>query len=136
MLFLYCGWRTGTLHVEPLCAESEGLSTRLGPLSLSCWYCCCLVAKSYLTLLRRHRLRPTRLSVHGISQAGILGWVDIPFSGDPPDPGITPEPPAASALAGRVFPTEPLGKPLVTQWLLTWFLFGLFLGSLCILMLP
>ena len=36
-------------------------------------------------------------SVHGISQARILEWVAISFSGDLPDPGIKPEPPALQA---------------------------------------
>ena len=31
---------------------------------------------------------PPGPSVHGLSQAGILGWVAIPFPGDLPDPGI------------------------------------------------
>ena len=42
-------------------------------------------------------------SVHGISQARILEWVAISFSGDLPEPGIKPTPPA---LAGRVFTTD------------------------------
>ena len=44
----------------------------------------------------------------GISQARILEWVSIPFSGDPPDPGIEPTSPA---LVGRFFIAEPSGKP-------------------------
>ena len=39
-------------------------------------------------------------------------WSGLPFSppGDLPDPGIKP---ASPASAGRVFPTEPPGQPLV-----------------------
>ena len=37
------------------------------------------------------------------------------LQGDPPDPGIEPEPPAASVLAGGFLTTEPPGKPLVTS---------------------
>ena len=55
-------------------------------------------------------------SVHGILQAGILGWVAMPSSRgssrprDPTqgsDPGIRPTSPA---LAGRCFTSEPPGK--------------------------
>ena len=43
-------------------------------------------------------------------------WCGLPFppSGDLPDPGIEPKPPAAPALAGRFFTTEPSGKPKLT----------------------
>ena len=45
------------------------------------WYCCCLVSKSHLTLLRLYELHsPSGSSVHGISQARILEWVAISFS--------------------------------------------------------
>ena len=49
-------------------------------------------------------------SVHGILQARILKWEWSPFPspGDLPDPGTEP---ASSALAGRFFTAEPLGKP-------------------------
>ena len=33
---------------------------------------------------------PPGSSVHGILQAGVLGWVAIPFPGDLPDPGFEP----------------------------------------------
>ena len=52
---------------------------------------------------------PPGPSVHGLSQAGILGWVAIPFPGDLPVPGIEP---ASPALVDRFFTTEPLGKPV------------------------
>ena len=48
-------------------------------------------------------------SVHGISQAGILEWVAVPFPGDLPDPGIEPTSPA---LVDRFFTTESPGKSL------------------------
>ena len=40
-------------------------------------------------------------------------WSGLPFPipGDLPNPGIKPESPASSALAGRFFTTEPPGKP-------------------------
>ena len=43
-------------------------------------------------------------------------WCGLPFPppGDLPDPGIEPKPPAAPALAGRFFTTEPSGKPKLT----------------------
>ena len=51
---------------------------------------------------------PPVSSVHGISQARILEWVSISFSRRSSHPGIKPMSPA---LAGRVFTTEPPGKP-------------------------
>ena len=45
---------------------------------------------------------PPGSSVHGISQARILEWIAISFSGDVPNPGIEP------ALAGRFFTAEPV----------------------------
>ena len=54
-------------------------------------------------------------TVHGISQARILEWVAIFFSGDLPDPGITPRSPVPPSWAGRFFTTAPLGKPMVVK---------------------
>ena len=51
---------------------------------------------------------PPGSSVHGISQARILEWVAISFSGDLPNPEIEPTSPA---LADRFFTTEAPGKP-------------------------
>ena len=51
---------------------------------------------------------PPDSSVHGISQAKTPEWVAISYSGDLPNPGIEPVSPA---LAGRLFTTEPPGKP-------------------------
>ena len=52
---------------------------------------------------------PPGSSVHGILQARILESVAISFTGDFPDPGMEPGSPA---LAGRLFTTEPPGKPI------------------------
>ena len=54
---------------------------------------------------------PTRL--RGISQAIILEWVAISYTGDPPEPGIKPSSPASHELAGRFFTTAPPGKAQV-----------------------
>ena len=48
---------------------------------------------------------PPGFSVRGISQARILEWVTISFSGNIPDPGIKPVSPA---LAGEFFTTGKL----------------------------
>ena len=48
-------------------------------------------------------------SVHGISQARILGWVAICFCGDLLDLGLET---ASLAWEGRFFTTEPPGKPI------------------------
>ena len=52
-----------------------------------CCYCC-LVTQFRPTLFDPLDCSPPGFSVHGISQARILAWVVIPFSGDLPDPGI------------------------------------------------
>ena len=65
--------------------------------------CCCLVAKSCLTLLWPIDYSSPGSSVHGISQARILGWVAIS-----PNPGIKL---ASPTLAGGFFTTAPPGKP-------------------------
>ena len=51
------------------------------------------------------------VSVHGISQARVLGWVAIPFSRGSSQPRDRPVSPASAELAGRFFTTEPRGKP-------------------------
>ena len=51
---------------------------------------------------------PRDYLVHGILQARILEWVDIPFSrGSSPNPGIKPRSPALQADS---LPAEPQGK--------------------------
>ena len=47
-------------------------------------------------------------SVHGILQARILEWVEIPFFRDLPNPGIEPGSPELQADS---LPSEALGKP-------------------------
>ena len=71
---------------------------------------CCLIAKLYPTLCNPLVCSLPGSSVHRISQATILEWVAISFSGDLPDSGIEPKCPAP---AGRFFITESLGKPKV-----------------------
>ena len=44
------------------------------------WFCCCLVAKSCLTLRDPMDYSPQGSSVHGISQAIMLEWTAISFS--------------------------------------------------------
>ena len=51
---------------------------------------------------------PPGSSAHGISQTGTLEWVAISFSRGSSDPVAEPGSPA---LAGRLFTTEPTGKP-------------------------
>ena len=50
---------------------------------------------------------PPGSSVHGISQARVLGWVAFPSPGGLPNPGMEP---TYTALAGGFFTTEPPGK--------------------------
>ena len=75
--------------------------------------CVCLVAQSYLVLCDPVDYSPPGYSVCGIFQAKTLEWLPLPPPGDLPNPGIEPESPAAPALAGSFFITEPSGKPSV-----------------------
>ena len=44
----------------------------------------------------------------------------FPSPGDLPDPGIEPASPAGDpALAGRFFTAEPLGKPRIREWVIS-----------------
>ena len=74
----------------------------------------CSTAQSCLTLWDPMDFNPTGSSVHGISQAIILGWVAISSPGDLLDPGIKPTSPMSSALVGESFTTVPLEKPIDT----------------------
>ena len=62
-----------------------------------------LVAQSCPTRCDPMDYSPPGSSVHGILQARILGWVSIPFSRGPPNPGIEPRSPVVLALTGRFF---------------------------------
>jgi len=50
-------------------------------------------------------------SIHGISQARILEWVQFPPQGDLPDPGIEPASTESPALASEFYTNESPGKP-------------------------
>ena len=69
------------------------------------------VAQSCPGLCNPMDCSPPGSSVHRIFQARIPEWVAIFFSRGLPNPGVEPMSPAASALAGRFFTTEPLRKP-------------------------
>ena len=52
--------------------------------------------------------------VHGILQARTLEWVDFPFSGDFPNPGIEPRSPP---LQANSLPADTQGKPMsINRW--------------------
>ena len=68
--------------------------------------------------LRSHvcaQSRPTLgdASVHGTSQAGILEWAHISYSGILPDPGIRPASLVSPTLAGRFFTTSATWEALI-----------------------
>ena len=52
-------------------------------------------------------------SVHGIIQVEYWSGLPFPPPGDLPNSGIEPQIPATPALAGRCFPTELPGKPIM-----------------------
>ena len=52
---------------------------------------------------------PRDYTVHGILQASVLEWVDIPSPGDLPNPGIEPRSPVLQADS---LPAEPQGEPI------------------------
>ena len=58
--------------------------------------------------LQPHELYPPGSSVHGISQARILGWLAISFSRGPSQPRDCTH---ISCIASGFFTTEPPGKP-------------------------
>ena len=69
-----------------------------------------LVTQSCLTLCHPMDCSPPGSSVHGILQARILGWVDIPFSRRPSQPrGQT----QVSSITSRFFTIWTPRKPLV-----------------------
>ena len=55
-------------------------------------------------------------SVHEIFQARILGWVDISFSRESPDPGTEPTSLLSPALTDEYFTTVSPGKPTWIIW--------------------
>ena len=75
----------------------------------SSFNCCSLLGKSCLTFCNPMDSSPPGSSVHGISQARLLGWVTISFSRGYSHPRDQTQVPW---LAGRFFTTEPPGKPL------------------------
>ena len=60
----------------------------------------CSVTQLCLTLCDSIDWSPPGFSVHGISQARILEWAAISFSGDLPNPGIGLRSLTSPALAG------------------------------------
>ena len=64
------------------------------------------VAQSCLTLWDPIDCSPPGSSVHGISQAKMLEWVNIPFSRGSSGPGIEPTDLTSSVLAGGLFITN------------------------------
>ena len=75
------------------------------------WFynCCCLVAKSCLTLWDPMDYSPLGSSVRGISQARILEWVTISSLGDLPDLGIESKLSYCVLTTGG-FPDSSVGK--------------------------
>ena len=69
------------------------------------------IAQSCLTPLALVDCSPPGPCVHGILQAGILEWVAIPFSR-----GFSQSrnPTQVSCITGRLFTSEPPGKPLLS----------------------
>ena len=71
-----------------------------------------LAAQLCLTLCDPMDCSPPGSSVHGILQARILEWVDIPFSRGSPWPMRT----WVSALQEDSLPSKPLGKPPILAY--------------------
>ena len=85
-----------------LTAGGKGRAVPPSASDVRIWVCCCLVAKSCLTLCDPMDCSTPGSPVHGNLQARILEWVAIWTH------GIEPMSPA---LAGGFFTTEPPGKP-------------------------
>ena len=73
--------------------------------------CVCSVTQLYPTLCNTMDYSLPGSSVHGISQQEYWSGLPYPPSGGLPNPRVEPTSPVASALAGRFFTSEPLGKP-------------------------
>ena len=72
--------------------------------------CCCLVAQSCPDSCDPMDCSLPGSSVPGISQARVLEWAAVSFSGDLLNPGMEL---ASTALAGGFFTTEPPGSSLL-----------------------
>ena len=89
-------------------------------INVSCYWCCCLVAKSCLTLLWPHAAacQAPLSSVHGTSQARIQEWVAISFSRGLSWLRVRTVSPASLGLAGGFFTVASPGKPSMrVSWL-------------------
>ena len=98
-------FKTHTLR-EPLFSQFP----RFAVIKIMYGCCCCLLAKSCLTLLRLNGLQPTRLPCSWDY------WSGLPF----PSPGDLPHPGTEHifpALAGEFFTIEPPGKPMHGYWI-------------------
>ena len=81
----------------------------MGARALSHRRTCCVATKSCLTFLQLHGLQAHQdLLSMGFPRQEYWSGLPFPSPGDLPDPEIKPGSPA---LAGRVFTTEPPGKP-------------------------
>ena len=77
---------------------------------LACFYhCACMpVCLVMCDSLEPHHNPPLSM---GFSRQEYQSGLQSPSPGDLPNPGIDPISPASPALAGRLFTTEPSGKP-------------------------
>ena len=69
-----------------------------------------LAAQSCLTLCDPTDCSPPGSSVHGVLQARIQEWVDLPSPGALPSPGVGPALPVSSALQTDGLPAGPSGS--------------------------
>ena len=65
-----------------------------------------LVSQSCLTLCDPMDCSRLGSSVHGILEARILEWIDVPSSKGSSEPGIKPTPLSSPTLAGGFFATS------------------------------
>ena len=75
--------------------------------------CCCLVDNLQPTLMTPWTIAGQAPLSMGFSRQEYWGGLPFPSPGDLPDPGIEPMCPA---LAGRLFTSEPPGKPGLTSY--------------------
>ena len=76
--------------------------------------CCCLVIQSCGIFCHPTDCSPPGFSIHGISQARILEWIAIFFSGDLPNPGTKSTSSASPALQTVSLPLSHWGSPSKT----------------------
>ena len=120
-----------SIHTKGSVENAESVCPIMGfsPGVLISLVCCCLVAKSCLTLWEPLTVACQASLSMGLPRQGYWSGLPFPPPGDLPDPGIEPVSPA---LSGRLFTDEPPERTThhpkcshkSDRWLGSWLLLG------------